>query len=233
MEILSDAIFKGNVLIKKSLVVSKSMTEFNDDDVSASFFGEAYFYCGFKTHGDSFVGGGLGVGCRQLSSPSSVGFGYGKFTAYSDVELGNKCDSNTTIYGNISLSPISNSISFKDKSITFPSKAGTLALTSDIPSVPDVSGFLKYKKVPIDFDVPADCTAFFTASGLGVCSDNVISLGLFQKEPQGKYDCIAIKQVPADVWAWGYAGEKFIVEKSSAFAISSTDGYEIRAAYYE
>lgn len=82
MEILSDTIFKGNVLIKKSLVVSKSITEFNDDD-SASFFGGAYFYCGFKTNEESFIGGNLNVGCRQLLSPSSVGYGSGKFAAYS------------------------------------------------------------------------------------------------------------------------------------------------------
>lgn len=230
MEILSDTIFKGNVLIKKSLVVSHEITEFHDDG-SSLFDGKVYFLCGIKTSNDSFIGGNLIVGCSQLSL--TVGFGSGKFAAYNDVELGNGCGSNTKIRGNLLLCLASNTIDFRGNSITFPSKAGTLALTSDIPPAPDVSGFLKYKKVPIDFDVPADCTAFFTASGLGVCSDKVISLGLFQKEPQGKYGCIAIKQVPADVWAWGFDGEKFIVEKSSAFAINSADGYEIRAAYYE
>ncbi len=135
-------------------------------------------------------------------------------------------------------------------------KDGTIALTSDIPSL---SGYLttsaasstylsktdasstyvkkvdalKYKRVPIDFDVPANCTKFFTADGTGVCSDNILSLNLLKNEAidLGQSNCGAVKQVQADVWAI-YGGQNFVVEKSSAFAISSSDGYVISAVYY-
>lgn len=137
---------------------------------------------------------------------------------------------------NISLSPISNSISFKGNSITFPSKAGTLALTSQIPTVPSVAGFLKYKKIPIDFDVPADCTAFNISENSGnyISDYQVISIGLFKTESPyeiGSGFAFAIKQVQADVLVTCNAN--VVVEKSSAFAIGASDGYEIRAAYYE
>ena len=91
------------------------------------------------------------------------------------------------------------------KQWNLPSTDGTLALTSQIPSL---SGYLttstasstylsktdaastyvkkvdslKYKRVPIDFDVPANCTKFFTAAGTGVCSDNIVSLNLLKNE---------------------------------------------------
>ena len=212
MEILSDAIFKGNVLIKKSLVVSKSITEFRDDD-SASFFGEAYFYCGFKTNEESFIGGNLNVGCRQLLSTSSVGFGYGKFAAYNDVELGNDgCGSNTKIHGNLLLCLASNTIDFRGNSITFPSTAGTLALTSQIPSL---TGYLTtsaasstylsktdasstylsktdasstYQKKFTTFSspsIPANCTAFeFT--GTAISDTNKTHLIQVQNTSTGK-----------------------------------------------
>ena len=227
MEILSDTIFKGNVLIKKSLVVSREITEFHDDG-SSLFGGKVYFLCGIKTSNNSFIGGDLIVGCSQLSL--TVGFGSGNFAAYNDVDLGNNCGSNTKIRGNLLLCLASNTIDFRGNSITFPSKAGTLALTSQIPTVPSVDGFLKYKKVPIDFDVAADCTVFIIVNGGCVGSDKVISLNLFKRGVAA--GCGAIKQVQADVWAMD-SGRLFAIEKSSAFAISSTDGYEIRAAYYE
>ena len=142
------------------------------------------------------------------------------------------------------------------KQWNLPSSSGTLALTSQIPSL---SGYLttsaasstylsktdasstyvkkvdalKYKRVPINFDVPENCTKFFTADGTGVCSENVVSLNLLKNEAisLGQSNCFAAKQVQADVWAIT-GGQFFVVEKSSAFAIGSSDGYVISAVYY-
>ena len=247
MEILSDATFKGSLTLSNSSVAGQGLKFVSSKGQILQLSTPDTFLDGKSTNGcilqlEYEDGGWSG---RQIGF--STDFIYAKYLCV----VGN-----AEISGQLRLSSVVPLLVGGFPVFFQPNKTGTIALTSDIPSLSDYLttstasstylsktdaestyvkkvDALKYKRVPIDFDVPANCTKFFTADGTGVCSNNVVSLNLLKNEAisLGQSNCGAVKQVQADVWAI-YGGQHFVVEKSSSFAISSSDGYVISAVYY-
>lgn len=97
---------------------------------------------------------------------------------------------------------------------------------------------LKYESIPINFDVPADCTKFTVDVTGNFTYGNMLSarmmklqhdvcFGVGQAQGYG-----ASKFVDVDVWTPCTSIGKVLIEKSSSFAMCSTDGYELKLIYY-
>lgn len=97
---------------------------------------------------------------------------------------------------------------------------------------------LKYESIPINFDVPADCTKFTVDVTGDFTYGNMLSarmmklqhnvcFGVGQAQGYG-----ASKFVDVDVWTPCTSIGKVLIEKSSSFAMSSADGYELKLIYY-
>ena len=228
MEILSDAVFHGNVEFKTKITLpngcvgagnlaERSEFVITDNSIKVGQVGASYI----------FSRGQITTGCGSIV--------IGTFSGSHD-----------------NYSPIGENQFSQTRTITFPSSAGTLALTSQIPSL---SGYLttsaaastylskteaeslytRIKYIPIDFDVPASCTKFTVPTGLSGSFD-IGSMAMFRcvdtsdlgyKHPNDQL----FKQVSVDLYQIG-CSHTILVEKSSSFAIGSSDGYELRLAYY-
>lgn len=89
-------------------------------------------------------------------------------TAY--IECLNTCSvtSNRIIVDELNLSCTSNPLTSNGYSFNMPAKSGTIALTSDIPSIP-----LGVKQTRVNLAAPSDCTFFIV--DIGKCVETVIN----------------------------------------------------------
>ena len=99
--------------------------------------------------------------------------------------------------------------------------------------IPSRESFPFSNELPIDFDVPAECTRFYVH---GALNGTPASIQMFKRVSNSGES--GYKVVNVDLaWVCGSAVESdtkgcaIVVEKSSSFAMCSTDGYSIRTIY--
>lgn len=100
--------------------------------------------------------------------------------------------------------------------------------------IPSMDGVAHVQSLPITFDVPADCTRFYMP---GVNSITPYSIQLFKHNETTGESGDFVKNVDlgivcgSKVNAGSGPRGAVVVEKSSSFAMCSTDGYSIRIVY--
>ena len=233
MEILSDATFRGATTFKKDVSIdggnfSVTLPGSSDPSIRTNYKTDGAVY-NFVVIGSEFVLDDFTVGNGTAYFKGQGGIKVTNdavITGGANIRGGANINGGTTIYNSLNLSGF-NKINTNGKSITFPSKAGTLALTSDIPSVP--SDVARVKSLPIDFDVAADCTRFYVPGANGA---NVYSLQMFKWNDSDGVCGYYLKNVDlAVVSDSNIPGSFVVVEKSSSFAISASDNYSIKIVY--
>lgn len=112
-----------------------------------------------------------------------------------------------------------------------PGKTYYIATQDQIPSR---KSFPFSNELPINFDVPAECTRFYVH---GALNGNPASIQMFKRYQPSSGEA-GTKVVNVDLaWVCGSdvqsdtKGCAIVVEKSSSFAMRSTDGYSIRTIY--
>lgn len=115
-------------------------------------------------------------------------------------------------------------------SINLPSDAGTLALTSQIPTVPSMACVARVCDFLINFNVAADCTRFYVDRTPNL-PYGPASLQMFTDRLPNGGTGYYLKNVDLGVEKIDMGNPYVFVEKSSSFAISASDGYSIRLVY--
>lgn len=113
-----------------------------------------------------------------------------------------------------------------------PGKTYYIATQDQIPSM---DGVAHVQSLPITFDVPAACTRFYMP---GVKSITPYSIQLFKHNETTGESGDFVKNVDLGIVCGSKVNNTgsgprgaVVVEKSSSFAMSSTDGYSIRIVY--
>lgn len=101
--------------------------------------------------------------------------------------------------------------------------------------IPSMDGVAHVQSLPITFDVPAECTRFYMP---GVNSITPYSIQLFKHNETTGESGDFVKNVDLGIVCGSKVNNTgsgprgaVVVEKSSSFAMSSTDGYSIRIVY--
>ena len=220
MEILSDSTFKGSVTLSNSSVAGQGLKFVSPKGHILQLWAPDTFSNGESTNG-CVLRLGFEDGGWDLSD-----IGFETDYIYSDYL---NVDKTSRIKDLVIVSP---TIRVNNSGITFPSTNGTLALTSQIPSM---DGVAHVQSLPITFNVPAECTRFYVK---GANSTRPYSIQLFKWNETSRESFHEfgdfVKNVDLGVVCGSEAGDgvyAVVVEKSSSFAMSSTDGYSIRIVY--
>ena len=176
MEILSDATFKGNVNFECCLEISnayKHFLSFVSDDTGDRIL--IHTPTEFELMGVNYRSNGCVLRLSQVSGASTA-------LLVDDLFFRNRVIGNSVSVCSLSLSDNYIYLAGIGKSITMPAAGGTLALTSDIPSLSD------YQKKFTTFSspsIPVNCTAFeFT--GTAISDSNKTHLIQVQNTSTGK-----------------------------------------------
>lgn len=241
MEILSDATFKGQIIAenyitsKMGLIIGdSSITEFVTDS------GESFIMLGKSNNGlignsssrnVCFYIGGVNSDGSACFGSSSIVASKKMQTCYATIGCLFLCSPSVSIGdgSGINLTHMSNEIS--NFSSTYLSKydASSTYLTKSVG--------MQYCEIPINFDVPANCTRFLVGP-ISSMYGKFGSMSMFRRvrtsdggyTPEHAADSL-YKQVAVDLYQVGCASDvahHILVEKSSSFAMGASDGYHLR-----